>query len=54
MLLQNAGEIKALWEKAPQALTPQMEKQLEKELAESQKRLSQLLEKAKKAAVDAR
>ncbi|GKT10653.1 MBL fold metallo-hydrolase RNA specificity domain-containing protein [Desulforhabdus sp. TSK] len=54
MLLQNAGEIKALWDKAPQALTPQMEKQLEKELAESQKRLSQLLEKAKKAAVDAR
>lgn len=54
MLLQNAGEIKALWEKAPQALSPQMEKQLEKELAESQKRLSQLLEKAKKAAVDAR
>ncbi len=54
MLLQNAGEIKALWEKTPQALTPQMEKQLEKELAESQKRLTQLLEKAKKAAVDAR
>lgn len=54
MLLQNAGEIKSLWENAPQALTPQMEKQLEKELAESQKRLSQLLEKAKKAAAGAR
>jgi metallo-beta-lactamase family protein len=45
-ILQNAGEIKALWEKSPRLRTPH----LEKELADSQKRLSELLDEAKRLA----